>query len=251
MTTVHEQDVVTEREIPATRLSAIAWLVLALVVAATAAWEWRMRDLGLVAGDLDDSKSSWAVERRKVDSGEHDGVVIIGGSRILFDTNLDVWQEMTGRRPLQLALAGVERRSHSSTTSRTTPVSPGSCVIDLTPRQFFREGAANPESSRACWTTGPTKGPPGARATASDSSCRATSRSSMTNTRSRRSSIELDAAEPGRNVGGPYLRPWKLSETYEDRQYGAVAQDRDGLAPARTRDRSLVVGGRGRRRRRR
>ena len=58
LTSLHEQDVVTEREIPATRLAAIAWLVLALVVAATAAWEWRMRDLGLVAGDLDDSKSS-------------------------------------------------------------------------------------------------------------------------------------------------------------------------------------------------
>ncbi len=107
MTSVHEQDVVTERDIPSTRLPAIAWLALALVIAATAAWEWRMRDLGLVAGDLDDSKSAWAVERRKVASGDHDGVVIIGGSRILFDTNLDVWQEMTGRRPVQLALPGM------------------------------------------------------------------------------------------------------------------------------------------------
>ena len=101
-----EQDDVTVREIPAARLAAIGWLVLVLVVAATAAWEWRMRGLGLRAGDLDDSMSHWSVERRKLAAGDHDGVVIFGSSRILFDTDLDVWEEMTGRRPIQLALPG-------------------------------------------------------------------------------------------------------------------------------------------------
>jgi hypothetical protein len=110
MRQLHEQDVVTVREIPATRLAAAGWLVLALVVAGVAAWEWRMRSLGLTTRDLDDSRSHWAVERRKVGGPEDDGVVIIGSSRILWDSNLDVWQELTGRRPIQLALPGTNPR---------------------------------------------------------------------------------------------------------------------------------------------
>jgi len=135
---------VTEREIPATRLAAIAWLVLALVVAATAAWELRMRDLGLVAGDLDDSKSAWSVERRKVASGDHGGVVIVGGSRILFDTNLDVWEEMTGRRPVQLALPGMSGQAFLRDIAVNSTFD-GLVLIDVTPAQFFREGPGNPE----------------------------------------------------------------------------------------------------------
>ena len=65
-----------------------------------------MRSLGLLAGDLEDGKAGWAVERRKLEAGEHDGVVLIGGSRILFDTDLDVWEELTGKRPFQLAMPG-------------------------------------------------------------------------------------------------------------------------------------------------
>jgi hypothetical protein len=110
MTQVHEQDLVTVREIPRTRLAAIAWLMLALAVAGVAAWEWKMRSLGLTNGDLDDSRSHWAVERRKVGGREDKGVVIIGSSRILWDSNLDVWEKMTGRRPIQLALPGTNPR---------------------------------------------------------------------------------------------------------------------------------------------
>ena len=65
-----------------------------------------MRHLGLQAGDLDDGRAEWAVERRKVDSGPRDSVVIIGDSRILLDTDLATWQKLTGRRPIQLALLG-------------------------------------------------------------------------------------------------------------------------------------------------
>ena len=86
----HEQDDMTVRVIPVARWPAIGWLVLVLVVAATAAWEWKMRSLGLHAGDVDDSPAHWAVERGRIDSGKNDGVVIVGQSRILFDTDLEV-----------------------------------------------------------------------------------------------------------------------------------------------------------------
>ena len=105
-----QQDDVTTREIPGAPLPAIAWLALAISIAGMAAWEWQMRTLGLRAGDLGDSASHWTVERRKIAAGEHDDVVIFGSSRILFDTDLDAWEEMTGRRPIQLALPGTSPR---------------------------------------------------------------------------------------------------------------------------------------------
>jgi hypothetical protein len=87
------------------------WLrILAVAASVTlvlmTAWELEMRHLGLRAGDLDDGRADWAVERRKVDSGPRDSVVIIGDSRILLDTDLATWQRLTGRRPMQLALLG-------------------------------------------------------------------------------------------------------------------------------------------------
>jgi hypothetical protein len=133
---VHEQDDVTVRRIPAARFVAIGWLVLVIVVAATAAWEWRMRSLGLRAGDVDDSKWHWSVERRRLEAGDHDGVVIIGSSRILFDTDLDVWEEMTGHRPLQLALVGTNPRPVLVRIAEESDFS-GLLIVGFTPDLYF------------------------------------------------------------------------------------------------------------------
>ncbi|HEY2496332.1 MAG TPA: hypothetical protein VGK24_04625 [Candidatus Angelobacter sp.] len=90
------------------------WRILATIVSITfvlmVAWEIEMRHLGLRAGDLDDENGYWTVERRKVDAVPQDSVVIIGDSRILFDTDLATWQELTGRRPIQLGLIGSSAR---------------------------------------------------------------------------------------------------------------------------------------------
>ncbi len=135
---------VTVRDVPATRWNAVAWLVLALVVAGVAAWEWKMRSLGLEAGDLDDSKSAWAVERRRLAAGDHDGVVIIGSSRILFDTDLASWQEVTGRRPIQLALAGTNPRLHLKALADDSDYA-GLIVVGMTPDLFFTDWPGIPE----------------------------------------------------------------------------------------------------------
>ena len=184
MNKLHEQDVVTEREIPAARLLAIGWLVLVLVIAATAAWEWRMRALGLIAGDLDDNKSAWSVERRKVEAGNYDGVVIVGGSRILFDTNLDVWQEMTGRRPVQLAMPGMGGRPVLASLAADADSTAWSSSTSRRSSSSAKAGITR--HSRACSTTGRTKGRPGAPATSSGNGSRAGSHSWKTRTRSRR-----------------------------------------------------------------
>jgi hypothetical protein len=135
---LHEQDIVTVREIPQARLRAIAWLVLVAVLAATAAWEWRMRSLELRAGDLGDGPSYWMAERRRLEADDHDGVVIVGSSRILFDTSLDVWEEMTGRRPVQLALPGTNPRPLLASIAEDSDFT-GLVVVGFTPDLFFLE----------------------------------------------------------------------------------------------------------------
>ncbi|HTL50293.1 MAG TPA: hypothetical protein VL219_06480 [Steroidobacteraceae bacterium] len=134
------------REIPRTRLIAIAWLVFALVLAGVVAWECKMRSLGLVAGDLDDSKAQWAVERRKIAAGNFDDVVLVGSSRILFDTNLDVFQQVTGRRPIQLALAGTNPRP-ILTDFANDPSFKSLVIVDVTPDIYFGDWLGIPEFS--------------------------------------------------------------------------------------------------------
>jgi len=132
----HEQDDVTVREIPRIRYATIGWLALALFLAALTAWELRMRSLGLRTVDIDDSPSHWAVERGRIEDGRHDGVVIVGSSRILFDTDLSVWKAMTGRMPVQLALPGTSPRPYLRSVAEDT-VFAGLVVCDVAPEMFF------------------------------------------------------------------------------------------------------------------
>ena len=135
----HEQDDMTVRVTPAARWPAIGWLMLVIAVAATAAWEWRMRALGLHAGDVDDGRSHWAVERRKLAAGDHDEVIILGSSRILFDTDLDAWEEMTGRRPIQLALVGTNPRPMLVRIAEEATDFKGLVVVGVTPDLYFMD----------------------------------------------------------------------------------------------------------------
>jgi hypothetical protein len=139
-------ETVTVREIPRTRLTAIAWLVLVLVLGGVSAWEWKMRSVGLLPGDLDDSKAQWAVERRKIAVGDFDDVVLVGSSRLLFDTNLDVFEEVTGRRPIQLALAGTNPRPFL-TAFASDPDFKSLVIVDVTPDIYFSDWLGIPEFS--------------------------------------------------------------------------------------------------------
>ncbi len=94
----------------ATHIPDVPWLrhfgiAVLIALALLAAWEWRLRGLQLAAGDLDDSASAWAEQRRRIDTGTAE-VVIVGDSRILFGTDFDRFEALTGRRPIQLALTG-------------------------------------------------------------------------------------------------------------------------------------------------
>ena len=96
---------VPEREIPRQPWRMIALTVLALLVVMTSLWEWQMRRLELVPGDLSGTYDVWAEQRRQVDQQEAP-VVLVGDSRILYDTDLSRVTRLAGVRPIQLGIAG-------------------------------------------------------------------------------------------------------------------------------------------------
>jgi hypothetical protein len=96
---------VPERDIPDQPWRAMTLTVMVLLLVLTSLWEWRMRTLQLVPGDLADNYDRWAELRRQVDTRDVP-LAIVGDSRALYDTDLDRVAQLTGMRPLQLALTG-------------------------------------------------------------------------------------------------------------------------------------------------
>lgn len=128
---------VPEREIPAQPWPRMFAAAMALMLVALGGWEWRMRALGLEAGDLDDSPSAWAEQRRRIDT-EKVQVAIVGDSRVLFDTNLDRFEALTGVRPLQLALAGTNARPFLENLAED-PDFKGLVIVGISETSYFRD----------------------------------------------------------------------------------------------------------------
>ncbi|MCL6741452.1 hypothetical protein LZ518_09945 [Sphingomonas sp. RB56-2] len=95
---------VPTRDIPNRPWGTMAFIVAIVVLLLTVGWEMKMRSLGLVAGDVDDSIARW-VETRAQASGK-DKVILVSDSRLMFDTDLDRFSALTGKQPVQLGVVG-------------------------------------------------------------------------------------------------------------------------------------------------
>lgn len=96
-----------DRETPARPWRAIVFAALSATAALTAGYEFFWRAKGLEPGDYNNTQALWAEARRAVTP---ESTVLIGSSRIFFDTDLDAWEKLTGKRPVQLALEGTSPR---------------------------------------------------------------------------------------------------------------------------------------------
>jgi hypothetical protein len=99
-----EAQPVPTRDIPSQPWGRVMIAVAAILAVGIAALELNARrNFGLHAGDLDNSEVAWVKERVRSESNP---VAIVGDSRILFDTDLDHFERLTGTRPVQLAIHG-------------------------------------------------------------------------------------------------------------------------------------------------
>ncbi len=123
------------RDIPEQPWPRIMLTALVLLSALTGAWEWYWRDYGAVAAYRDDD-ALWARQRRRIDSGEGGATVLVGSSRTLFDIQLPVWERLSGRRPIQLALDGTSPASFVADLA-DDPAFTGRLLIGIAPDLFF------------------------------------------------------------------------------------------------------------------
>lgn len=126
------------RDIPQKPWRAIFAVSMILTLVLVGLWEWRMRSLELLPGDLDDGASAWAEQRRRIDT-EDVQVAIVGDSRILFDTDLNRFQALTGIRPVQLALPGTNGRPFLENLAED-PHFHGLAIVGIAETSYFREG---------------------------------------------------------------------------------------------------------------
>lgn len=95
---------VPTRDIPLKPWRKMALVVAGVVLVLTAGWEVAMRHKGLRPGDIDDSEARWAELREGL--GGHDQVAMVSDSRLLFDTDLDRFTQLTGKHPVPLGVVG-------------------------------------------------------------------------------------------------------------------------------------------------
>jgi hypothetical protein len=200
-----------ERLIPAVPWIRVFLAATSITLVLLIAWEIEMRHLGLRAGDLDDGRADWAVERRKVDSGPRDSVVIIGDSRILLDTDLATWQRLTSRRPIQLALLGVNAQPILHDLAADSHFA-GLLVIGTAEFSYFSDDSI-PGVLRYIRTESPSQRT-GQQLYNELSRYFAFLDSNYTLFKL----LERHRWPERKGVAGPYMENWKISESYDDRQ---------------------------------
>jgi len=126
---------VPERVIPQRPWGRVWWQALLLFALLLAGWEGYWRSYGVTPAYAN-SDGSWATQRRRIDQGEGDKAVLIGSSRTLFDMQLDVWQQVTGERPIQLALEGTSAVPVLEDLA-DDPKFTGRLFVGVTPGLFF------------------------------------------------------------------------------------------------------------------
>lgn len=91
-----------KRPVPDLPWRGLLLATLVLTALGAVGWEIRARSLGY-APCLNDTPDLWADRREAV---KPDSLVLIGDSRMLFDSDLDALEQGLGQRPVQLALVG-------------------------------------------------------------------------------------------------------------------------------------------------
>jgi hypothetical protein len=195
---------------PWARMGAVVFVVVALLLCL---WEYEARTwTGLRAGDIDDSAQAWAEQRRLADAAP---VTIVGDSRILFDTDLDRFQQLTGVRPIQTAIPGTNGRALLESYAND-PNFHGLLIVGLADLVYFRpqgvglgapylknfEKNGKPSQLTGLWID------------------RFLQRHIAFMDSDYRLSRLVPSVDHGwrKGVGSPYEEVWKLSETFDNRQ---------------------------------
>lgn len=122
------------RVIPDRNWSAMLAVSTALLIIAAGAWEVFCRSREY-RPTLNDHPYLWATQRALIEK-DPEAMVLIGSSRMLFDTNLDVYEEAFGKRPIQLATVGTNPGPYLEHLAQH-PDFRGTILMGVTPGLFY------------------------------------------------------------------------------------------------------------------
>ncbi len=111
------------------------FVALILSFVAVVSWECYWRYQGLEP-NIDDNKNLWANQRAKLKNFKPNTAVFIGSSRILYDIQLDVWEQETNTKPVMLAVQGASPLPVFKDIVEKTDYN-GLLVVGVTPGLFF------------------------------------------------------------------------------------------------------------------
>ncbi len=126
-----------KRIIPRHHWVLLVLMTVGLTAILTLGWELYCRQLGY-APTLNDTKDLWASQRVLIDE-DPKRTVLIGSSRILFDFNIDVYEDAMGKRALQLATVGTNPGSYLQDLA-DHPEYSGTVIVGVVPSLFFAPG---------------------------------------------------------------------------------------------------------------
>jgi len=112
-------------------------LIIAIILGliGLSSWEMYWRSQGYYP-TINDDKALWSVQRDRVNNLAPDNVILMGSSRTLFDIQLDIWENQTGKRPIQLASVGSSPLPIFHDIVENTNYS-GIIIVGVTPGLFF------------------------------------------------------------------------------------------------------------------
>ena len=226
---------VPERDVPPLPWAKMLGIAVLVVLVLTAFWEWRSRGLGYDVGDLGDDPAAWSAQWRRL-AAEQPPAVIIGDSRILFDTNLDLFQKMTGVRPVQLALEGTNARPLLEKIAGTNYK--GLVIVGIADQSYFRDdiGVGAKSVKAADWIS------PSARI--SSALYQGLRRHFAFLDDDNRMSYTIAKLDRGwvKGARGPYDDVWKVGETHDDRQFFLWPQmEKDAFTRAQTERMWMII----------
>jgi hypothetical protein len=123
------------RPVPAQPWGRILIGAVLLLVLLVAGWEEYWRAYGVRPG-IANTYGLWAIQRRRIDTGEGNATVLLGASRLYFDIQLPVWERLDGRRPIQLSFEGTSPLKAVEDVA-ADPKFAGRVLIAVEPDLFF------------------------------------------------------------------------------------------------------------------
>ena len=121
-------------------------LTVVLVITFVASWELYLRNQGFGIAYNDDSPL-WSDKRAKAYQPIDEATVFIGSSRITYDLDIETWKNITGDRPVLLAIPGDCPRPVLEDLGNDKNFK-GRLIIDVTEGLFFSSDPVNNGVSR-------------------------------------------------------------------------------------------------------